>query len=81
MYIINTAGTHVDMTTLDAFKLTPIRLASSVVYETIINYLLDRKAEVNGSAEYRYTPLHYVTMKYFPDGIILLYQAGGKAHE
>jgi hypothetical protein len=32
------------------------------------------------SAENRYTPLHYATMKYFPDGIKLLYQAGGNIH-
>lgn len=81
MYIINTAGTHVDMTTLDAFKLTPLHLAPSVGDETIINYLLDRKAYVNRmSAENLYTPLHYAVMKNFPEGIKLLYEAGGNAH-
>jgi ankyrin repeat protein len=36
-YIIHTAGIHVDTTMLDAFKLTPLHLASSVGDETIIN--------------------------------------------
>jgi ankyrin repeat protein len=80
MYIINTAGMHVDMT-LDAFKLTLLHLVSSVGDETIINYLLDRKADVNRmSAENRYTPLHYATMKNFLNGLKLLYQAGGNVH-
>ena len=73
MYIIDTAGIHVDMTTLDTFKLTPLHLASSLGDETIINYILDRKADVNTmSAENRYTPLHYATMKNFPDDIIII---------
>jgi ankyrin repeat protein len=66
-YIIDCAGTHVDTTKLDSFKHTPLHRASSLSDETIINYLLGRKADVNGlSAENRYTPLHYATMKNFP---------------
>jgi ankyrin repeat protein len=81
VYIIGTAGTHVDMTTLDAFKLTPLHLASSVGDETIINYLLDRKTDPNRmSADNPYTTMHYATMKFFPEGIKLLYQAGGNVH-
>ena len=77
----DTAGMHVDMTTLDAFKLTPLHLASNVGDEIVISYLLDRRAGINiMSAENGYTPLHYATMKNFPDGIKLLYQAGGDAH-
>ena len=69
---------HVDMTTLKTFKLTPIHLASSVGDEIISNYLLNGRADVNiMSAENFYTPLHYATTKKFPDGIKLLYQAGG----
>jgi ankyrin repeat protein len=66
IYIIDTAGMHVDMTTLDAFKLTPLYLASSVGDEIIISYLLDRRADVNIiSTENSYTPLHYATIKIF----------------
>jgi len=32
------------------------------------------------SAENRYTPLHYATMKNFPNGLKFLYQAGGNVH-
>ena len=81
IYIIDTAGTHVDMTTLEAFKLTLLHLASSEADETIINYLLDRRADVNRmSAENRYTPMHYATIKNFPDCMKLLYQAGGNVN-
>jgi len=80
MYIIDTAGMHVNMT-LDAFKLTLLHLASSVGDENMINYLLDRKADVNRmSAKNRYTPLPYATMKKFPNGLKLLYQSGGNVH-
>jgi ankyrin repeat protein len=81
VYIIDTAGIHGDMATKEVLKLTILHFASSVGDKTIINYLLDRKADVNRmSAENRYTPLHYATMKNFPDSIKLLYQAGGNVH-
>jgi ankyrin repeat protein len=81
MHIIDAVGIHVDITTLGAFKLITHHFASSVGDETIINYPLDRKANVNRmSAENSYTLLHYATMKNFPGGVKLLYQAGGNVH-
>jgi serine/threonine-protein phosphatase 6 regulatory ankyrin repeat subunit B len=80
-YIIDTAGIHVDMTTYDGFRHTALHLASSSGDNSIVSYLIDRKADVNRmSAENRYTPLHYATMKNFPKSIELLYQAGGNVH-
>jgi ankyrin repeat protein len=80
-YIIDTAGIHVDMTTYDGFRHTALHLASSLGDDSVINCLIDREADVNKmSAENRYTPLHYATMKNFPKSIELLYQAGGNVH-
>jgi ankyrin repeat protein len=80
-YLIDFVRLPVDTPTTDQNAHTALHIASCFGNYSAVNFLIDRKADVNKvSGQNLYRPLHYATIKNNPVCVQLLYRSGGNVH-